>query len=78
MGYLLSRTENPVPKISRDCDYTNLDGPLMWGPKSQSRMDSIEVSTERGRESGDMVDLIILSMIHESLLFRFNSWLNQL
>ena len=44
-----------------------------------ARMDSIEVSTEGGRESGN---LIILSLIHESLLFRFNSffnsWLNQL
>ena len=38
-------------------------------------MDCIEVSTEGGRESGDMVNLIILSMIHESLLFRFNPFL---
>ena len=38
-------------------------------------MDCIEVLTEGGRESGDMVNLIILSMIHESLLFRFNSFL---
>ena len=38
-------------------------------------MDCIEVLTERGRESGDMVNLIILSLIHESLLFRFNSFL---
>ena len=40
----------------------------------RSRMDCIEVLTEGGRESGDMVNLIILSMIHESLLFRFNSF----
>ena len=38
------------------------------------RMDCIEVLTEGGRESGDMVNLIIRSMIHESLLFRFNSF----
>ena len=39
-------------------------------------MDCIEVLMEGGRESGDMVNLIILSMIHKSLLFRFNSFFN--
>ena len=48
----------------------------------KARMDSIEVSTEGERESGNMVNSVILSIIHESLLFRlnffYNSWLNQL
>ena len=47
---------------------------LQSHPLLEPRMDCIEVLTEGGREAGDMVNLIILSMIHESLLFRFNSF----
>ena len=43
---------------------------------SPSSMDCTEVSTEGGREGGgDMVNLTIMSMAHDSLLFRFKSFL---